>query len=106
MVRLVMFRRSFRLRRSYHGPTVVRIVLQDARSLAESLTSEILFVYDTVFVDDECHDAAGSILRRVRDKCESARHIAVNDVTCLAARRSRTLARKDPEVIAPKRRCR
>src|SRR5436190_1550302 len=62
--------------------------------------AEVLLEDRAVLVDDERHDAALAVLRRIRDHREAGEHAAIDDVVVGAAGCRRALPGKDAEVVA------
>src|SRR5207247_3105741 len=69
------------------GPGVVRIVGGDGLRVLRGLVAEVLLVDDALRTHDEAHDAARSVLRRVREQREAARHLTVLQIAAGAAGR-------------------
>src|SRR3984893_4817591 len=65
--------------------------------------TEILFIDDARFVDNESHHARGTVLRRICDEGESCGHLSVDDIVLGSARDMRPLARENSEKIAIER---
>src|SRR3984893_14849867 len=61
--------------------------------------TEILFIDDARFVDNESHHARGTVLRRIGDEGESCSHLSVDDILLGSARCIRPLAREYSEKI-------
>ena len=62
------------------SPGCVRIVDRHLSSDGVSLRAQVSFPHGAVLIDDERHDPGRVVLSWPGDKCESSRHLALDDI--------------------------
>src|SRR6266699_3677684 len=80
-------------------PGLIRIVFVHALERLQRIGSEILFVNDSVWANDKCHDSSHPILSRRSGEGEPADHCAANSEVHLSQRRRGSLSFQHVEVI-------
>src|SRR5712692_5373743 len=80
-------------------PSRIRVIGGHRSSNLYCVGTEIFFVDDARFVDNESHHARGTVLRRICDEGESCGHLSVDDIVLGSARCIRPLAREYSEKI-------